>query len=373
MNSTYNEQQLLQTIDRLKAEWLELYHAPQRECLTTLSKQWDKEWNQLQAEQRERKLNRDLIRSTLSLEDKAQHQQLTHQSQNDSLERRQFKARQHEALTDLTWIVTSYDERIQAIQQTRKSLSRQLLDLLQQVSLTPLSHPFTILYEDAQLLVIDKPAGLLSVPGRTSDRQDSVQRYLQQANYPHTDHQNQSSKHQSSNFKITAIHRLDQDTSGILLLAKDPTTLQTLQQQFERRQVQKTYEAILEPNLNTTQICYSGIIDLPLWGDPENRPYQQVNYICGRQAITQFQILPNGDRTTSTPGVRIQFTPLTGRSHQLRVHAASPSGLNNPILGDRLYGTQSGNQCSDRLYLHATSCVITHQGQPLKIGSPAPF
>ena len=357
MDKTPHEQQLLQTIDSLKAEWIELHHSPQRNQLAMRSKQWDSDWNQLQAEQRERKLSRDLIRSALSFEDIFQHQQLTDQSQQDSLERRKFKHRRREAIAELTTIVNTYNERIRVIQKARKSLSCELSSLLQQVSLTPLNCPFTILYEDAQLLAIDKPAGLLSVPGRTSDRQDSVQRYLQQ-----NDHQNQSYP-----FKISAIHRLDQDTSGILLFAKDPATLQTLQQQFEHRKVQKIYEAILEPSLNASQICSSGTIDLPLWGDPENRPYQRVNYTYGKQALTQFQILSNNDRT------RIQFTPLTGRSHQLRVHAAAANGLNNPILGDRLYGTQSRNLCGDRLYLHATSCVITHQGRTLKIVSPAPF
>ena len=377
MDKTSHEQQLLQTIDGLKTEWIELHHRPQRKELKAFSKQWDSDWNQLQAKQRERKLNRDLIRSTLSFDNAFQHQQITDQSQQDSLERRQFKHRRCESLADLTMIVTSYDERIQVIQKTRKSLSRELSDLLQRVSLTPLSRPFLILYEDAQLLAIDKPAGLLSVPGRTSDRQDSVQRYLQQDDLQHPNHQ-----HRSSPFKISAIHRLDQDTSGILLFAKDPATLQTLQQQFEHRKVQKTYEAILEPNLSASQICSSGTIDLPLWGDPENRPYQQVNHTYGRQAITQFQVLSDVDRTIiPTLGTRIQFTPLTGRSHQLRVHAAALSGLNNPILGDRLYGTQSGTQSGtlsgtlrcDRLYLHATSCVITHQGRTLRIVSPAPF
>ena len=376
MDEKLHEQKLIQAIDDLKAEWIELHHLPEREQLVILSKQWDSDWNQLQVEHRQRKLARDLIRSTLFFDDDFQHQQLTDQSQHDSLDRRQFKHRRREVLADLNAIVTVYDNRIHVIQKQRKRLSRELSDRLQRVSLTPLSHPFTILYEDSQLLAIDKPAGLLSVPGRTSDRQDSVQRYLQQ-----NDLQNRS-----SHFKISAIHRLDQDTSGILLFAKDLATLQNLQQQFEHRQVQKTYEAILENNLknnlSANQIDVSGIIDLPLWGDPKNRPYQQINEVYGKQAITQFKVLLDVDRITSLPsGTRIQFTPLTGRSHQLRVHAAAPSGLNNPILGDRLYGTQSGTQFGtqsgilgcDRLYLHATSCVITHQGKMLRIVSPAPF
>ena len=364
MDEKLHEQKLIQAIDDLKAEWIELHHLPEREQFAVLSKQWDSNWNQLQVEHRQRKLTRDLIRSTLSFDDESQHQQLTNQSQQDSLDRRQFKYHRREALANLNPIVTAYDDRIQVIQKQRKLLSRELSDRLQRVSLTPLTHPFTILYEDAQLLAINKPAGLLSVPGRTSDRQDSVQRYLQQ-----DDRQNQL-----SHFKISAIHRLDQDTSGILLFAKDSVTLQNLQQQFEHRQVQKTYEAILENNLNVNQIHASGVIDLPLWGNPKNRPYQQINDIYGKQAITQFKVLLDVDRMTSSPsGTRIQFTPLTGRSHQLRVHAAAPSGLNNPIMGDRLYGTQSGILCCDRLYLHATSCVINHQGKTLRIISPAPF
>ena len=329
MDEKTHEQKLIQTIDSLKTEWIELHHLPEREQLAMLSERWDSDWNQLQVQQRQRKLTRDLIRSTLSFEDEFQHQQLTGQSQRDSLERQQFKHCRREALADLNAIVTAYDNRIQVIQKQRKVLSRELSDRLQRASLTPLNYPFTILHEDAQLLAIDKPAGLLSVPGRTSDRQDSVQRYLQQ----------DSPWNRSSHFKISAIHRLDQDTSGILLFAKDPATLQNLQQQFEHRQVQKTYEAILENNLNANQIYSSGIIDLPLWGDPKNRPYQQINDVYGKQAITQFEVLTDVDRTTNLPsGTRIQFTPLTGRSHQLRVHAAAPNGLNNPILGDRQIG-----------------------------------
>ena len=215
MDEKPHEQKLIQAIDSLKAEWIELYHSPEREQLAMLSNQWDSDWNQLQVEQRQRKLTRDLIRSTLSFDDEYKHQQLTKQSQQDSLDRRQFKHRRRKTLADLNAIVTAHDDRIQVIQKQRKLLSRELYNCLQRVSLTPLSHPFTILYEDAQLLAIDKPAGLLSVPGRTSDRQDSVQRYLQQ-----DDLQNRS-----SHFKISAIHRLDQDTSGILLFAKDPATL----------------------------------------------------------------------------------------------------------------------------------------------------
>ncbi len=188
-----------------------------------------------------------------------------------------------------------------------------------------------IVYEDEYLIAIDKPAGLLSVPGRTIDLQDSVLTRLR-ALHP----------------EIYAIHRLDRDTSGILLLTWDLDTYRHLSRQFHDRQTQKIYEAILGGKIDRE--C--GAIDLPLWGDPIDRPRQQVDFDLGKQSLTQFQVLGQIDNYT-----RIEFTPVTGRTHQLRVHAADPHGLGVAILGDRLYGCQANVA---RLHLHARSLSFIH-------------
>ncbi|MEP0928354.1 MULTISPECIES: RluA family pseudouridine synthase [Cyanophyceae] len=192
----------------------------------------------------------------------------------------------------------------------------------------------TVLYQDSWLIAVDKPAGLLSVPGRYSDRQDSVLTRLRLA-LP------------KGSF-LQPVHRLDQDTSGVLVLALDAETHRQLGQQFEQRQVQKTYQAIVVGDVGGS----SGIIDLPLWGDPTQRPRQQVNWQHGKPSQTKFEVLGREGALT-----RIAFYPLTGRTHQLRVHAAHPQGLDAPIWGDRLYGQSEPGQ---RLHLHAQSLQFVH-------------
>jgi tRNA pseudouridine32 synthase / 23S rRNA pseudouridine746 synthase len=188
-----------------------------------------------------------------------------------------------------------------------------------------------IVYQDEYLIAIDKPAGLLSVPGRTSEKQDSVLTRLRDL-YP----------------EIYAVHRLDRDTSGILLLAWDKLTYRHLSQQFHDRSTQKIYEAILGGSIELE--C--GTIELPLWGNPVDRPRQQVDFELGKPSLTQFQVLGQIDNYT-----RIEFMPVTGRTHQLRVHAADSRGLGVAILGDRLYGCQAD---VSRLHLHARSVSFIH-------------
>ena len=217
-----------------------------------------------------------------------------------------------------------------------------------------------IVYEDEWLIAVNKPAGLLSVPGRSGDRQDSVLSRLRQI-LPNSE-------------CLTTVHRLDQDTSGILLLARDPDTHRQLSQQFQQRQVRKVYEAILAGRVMVDQ----GVIELPLWGDPTNRPRQTVDWQRGKPTTTYFQVIANQDNQT-----RMEFIPITGRTHQLRVHAADARGLGVPILGDRLYGKQrdrgSNNNGykggNDRLYLHARELYITHpqSGQTLALRAETPF
>ncbi len=148
---------------------------------------------------------------------------------------------------------------------------------------------------------------------------------------------------------ITAVHRLDGETSGILLLARNKEISSQLSQQFEKRQVRKVYEAVLDGYVSND----AGIIELPLWGDPENRPYQKVNWQYGKPSITKFQVIAREGNYT-----RVEFIPLTGRTHQLRVHAADGRGLGVPILGDRLYG--SSNIVASRLHLHARELCFEH-------------
>ncbi|MEB3178559.1 MAG: pseudouridine synthase [Nostocaceae cyanobacterium] len=191
-----------------------------------------------------------------------------------------------------------------------------------------------IIYQDEWLIAVNKPAGLLSVPGRYLDTQDSVLSRLRNL-FP-------------EGMNIIAVHRLDQDTSGILLFARDKQTYRHLSQQFEQRQVDKVYEAVLCGILTTD----AGVIELPLWGNPQNRPYQEVNWEYGNKSVTRFQVIAREGNQT-----RVEFIPLTGRTHQLRVHAADGRGLNVPILGDRLYG---GGAVSSRLHLHARELSFEH-------------
>jgi tRNA pseudouridine32 synthase / 23S rRNA pseudouridine746 synthase len=206
-----------------------------------------------------------------------------------------------------------------------------------------------ILYEDEWLIVINKPAGLLSVPGRYLENQDSVlsrwRNLLPDGN------------------SLTAVHRLDRETSGILLLARDLQTYRQLSQQFEKRQVGKVYEAVLCDTLTADR----GVIELPLWGNPENRPYQQVDWQYGKPSVTRFQVMAREGNST-----RVEFIPLTGRTHQLRVHAADVRGLGIPILGDRLYGCRA---VANRLHLHARELWFEHpqSGRMVELDAIAPF
>ena len=344
MDSIVDEQKLLQQLEALKQELIVLQYLPERQQLRDLSQAFLKQWQDLQKHQKINKQIRDLSRSQSPKDDLIL--QLNQESQQESFDRRNFKYARDQTLAPLVTRLLDADRRIQEIKQERQILSKQLQNHIQNCPLRPLATPLTILYEDDHLIAIDKPAGLLSVPGRASDRQESVLRYLKQ-----------------SYDTIAAIHRLDQDTSGILLFAKDLLTHQTLQQQFAQHRVKKIYEAILEHPCDRV----SGTIELPLWGDPNDRPYQLVNLNHGKSAITKFNLLNPLES-------RVELIPLTGRTHQLRVHCADPNGLNNPILGDRLYGTQPQIlQSQARLHLHATRCSIWYEGKWLNLASKVPF
>ena len=183
------------------------------------------------------------------------------------------------------------------------------------------------IYEDEWLMVVNKPAGLLSVPGKSDE--PSAESMLH----------------------AKAVHRLDQDTSGLLVLAKTPEVYKTLQAYFQRRDILKRYEAICELSVFSNQISDEGEISLPLLPNPYDRPRQMVDKEHGKVAITRYVVRER--RADGT--VKVDFYPLTGKTHQLRVHAAHPEGLNAPIVGDRLYG-----KVGERLMLHAAEIRFIH-------------
>ena len=208
------------------------------------------------------------------------------------------------------------------------------------------SQNLEIVYEDPWLSVINKPAGMLSVPGK----EDAVSVYsLMREQYPEAD-------------GPLTVHRLDMATSGLMLIAKTKRVHQNLQAQFKNRLVRKRYVALLEGIVPKDK----GTVDLPLCLNPLDRPRQLVHTEHGKPAITDYQVLErlDGKRT------RIAFYPRTGRTHQLRIHAAHPLGLHCPIIGDELYGEKA-----DRLYLHAEYLEFTHPitGETVRITKEAEF
>jgi tRNA pseudouridine32 synthase/23S rRNA pseudouridine746 synthase len=201
-----------------------------------------------------------------------------------------------------------------------------------------------VVYEDEWLLVVDKPSGMLSVPGRIADY--SVEMVMQQR-YP----------------DCKVAHRLDMGTSGLLIVAKTPDVYRSLQEQFIKHQVKKKYIAVLEEVRGEGQEVrdMSGTISLSLRPDPMNRPRQVVDMEHGKRAVTYYEFI--------SPNI-VALYPQTGRTHQLRIHCAHPDGLGRPIVGDELYGTKG-----ERLMLHAAEIWFTHPitGDAMHITAPAPF
>ncbi|MBP5290146.1 MAG: RluA family pseudouridine synthase, partial [Paludibacteraceae bacterium] len=153
---------------------------------------------------------------------------------------------------------------------------------------------------------------------------------------------------------LWAAHRLDQDTSGLLVLAKTPETYKQLQAYFQRRDILKRYEAVIMPCQNGEALVPEGLISLPLLPNPYDRPRQMVNTEHGKPAITRYKLREQMENGTWL----VDFFPQTGRTHQLRVHAAHPLGLNAPIVGDRLYGPETAQ--NGRLMLHAAEIQFVH-------------
>lgn len=207
------------------------------------------------------------------------------------------------------------------------------------------NYPLETVYEDEWIVIVNKPAGLLSVPGKGPA--DSVLDRLRKA-YP-------------AATGPLLVHRLDMDTSGLLLAAKTKEVHAALQKMFETRQVKKRYTALLEGNLETEE----GTICLPLGPDLTDRPRQQVDFEHGKPALTYYRVRQRRDGYTL-----VDLYPMTGRTHQLRVHAAHQEGLHHPIVGDPLYGKKAA-----RLYLHAASLELVHpvSGKTLHVCREAAF
>lgn len=196
----------------------------------------------------------------------------------------------------------------------------------------PPCEPFlTILHQDADLVVFDKPSGLLTVPGKAPELADCLETRAR-ARLP----------------EARLVHRLDMDTSGVVVMAMNPAAQRHLGLQFERRKLSKTYIARVWGEVAADE----GEVDLPLICDWPNRPRQMVDPERGKPALTRWQVLARENGTT-----RLRLFPLTGRSHQLRVHMLS---LDHPILGDRLYAGPEALDAAPRLQLHAESLTLRH-------------
>lgn len=201
-----------------------------------------------------------------------------------------------------------------------------------------------VAYDDEWMTIVRKPAGMLTVPGKLMD--ESVETSYRQ---------------RSDVSGPVVVHRLDQETSGLLLLAKNKEAHQVLQQLFASRQVNKAYVALLQGEV----VGDEGTISLPLLPDVDDRPRQMVDAHRGKPAVTRYRVLERDGELT-----RVELHPLTGRTHQLRVHCSHPLGLNAPIVGDMLYGTASA-----RLMLHAQRLRFTHPftGQEIDVVWNTPF
>jgi len=213
----------------------------------------------------------------------------------------------------------------------------------------PIDPWIDIVYEDDRLILCNKPSGLLTVPGKDPSLADCLEVRVQ-ASYP-----------QYPATKV--VHRLDKDTSGLLLLAFDKKALGSLGSQFEHRKVDKYYVARVWGDIDGD----SGLVDLPLATDWENKPRQRVDHERGRASQTKWEVLVREGGVT-----RLKLTPLTGRTHQLRVHMLA---LGHPILGDTFYAEGPARAAADRLQLHAEMLQFAHPTDHAvhRYVAPAPF
>lgn len=210
----------------------------------------------------------------------------------------------------------------------------------------PLEPYLKVIYEDSELLVVDKPGGLLSVPGKHIEHRDSVYTRAQRV-LP----------------DIRVVHRLDMATSGVILLAKTRHAQSHISRQFQQRVTKKTYIADVWSRLPAQQ----GVVELPLSCDWPNRPRQHMDFFTGKDSTTGYRVLATNENYS-----RVELYPHTGRSHQLRVHMQA---LGCPILGDKFYAHTDAFNMTERLHLHAQSLTIAHPltEQAVTFTSPLPF
>jgi tRNA pseudouridine32 synthase/23S rRNA pseudouridine746 synthase len=213
----------------------------------------------------------------------------------------------------------------------------------------------TCWHEDEELLVLEKPSGLLCVPGRGPDKQDCLSARAQQR-WP----------------GALIVHRLDQATSGLVVMARNLQSQRLLSQAFAERRVEKRYIAVVagQPGIDQPTGAWQ-TIDLPIAADWERRPLRIIDARHGKPSQTRWQALSH-ETWQSQACTRVLLSPVTGRTHQLRVHMAA---LGHPILGDALYGGEGSARWSGRLLLHAHSLQFRHPatGEPLHLASPTPF
>lgn len=216
------------------------------------------------------------------------------------------------------------------------------------ISYSPPVGPLMIIHLDDSLIVLDKPAGLLSVPGRGPGHADSLATRVQ-AEFP----------------EALIVHRLDMATSGLIVMARGKEMERRLSIAFQQRQVEKRYVAVVAGHPQPEH----GEIALPLITDWPNRPRQKVDHETGKPSLTRYEVAAN---TPEDGTSRVRLYPHTGRSHQLRVHMQA---IGHPIVGDELYAPSPWREAAPRLLLHAESLYLPHpvSGSPLELLSPAPF
>lgn len=202
----------------------------------------------------------------------------------------------------------------------------------------PIEPYLDIVYQDEDILVLNKPSGLLTVPGKAPEHRDSLE-YRVRLVWP----------------LARIVHRLDMATSGLVVMAMHAQSQRDLNKQFELRQTKKRYFAVVEGQVPAD----SGAVDLPLLCDWPNRPKQMVHFGSGKPSLTYFRVLERCQSCT-----RVELTPVTGRSHQLRVHML---WLGHPILGDKFYGTEQGKGSVHRLQLHAGALQFRHPTSEIEL------
>ena len=221
-------------------------------------------------------------------------------------------------------------------------------DFIYQPPMTPY---LDIVFQDDDIVVLNKGSGLLSVPGRLPEHKDCLQNRVQRV-LP----------------TATIVHRLDMATSGIIIMALNKPAHVNISRQFEQRKTSKSYIARVFGHVKN----HEGSVDLPLICDWPNRPKQKVDHENGKQSLTHYQVLDNSTLDSGDESTLVELTPITGRSHQLRVHMLA---LGHPILGDRLYAHEQALKLSSRLQLHARNLSLAHPvtGELLAFVAPCPF